>query len=116
MKPRSAYEGPGQADYAKGRAPRAPGTLRERISLAQERLDPELAVLVVARHLEALGRSHDAAVLKLELGDLLIRAALHREQYPDPVALGHQMYAALRLEQNGVQNGVRKKPAKKVRR
>lgn len=102
-----------------GRRYKPPGEAR----LGDEHMDPELAVLIVAAKLERQGRIPEAAALKLELGELLIRAALHRAKHPGPVALGYQMYAALHLEQvgvklgqSGVPSGVRAKAPKKRKR
>ncbi len=83
----------------------APTLAQELRSLADEHIDPELACLLVARVLERQGRTDEAAVLKLELGQLLIRAALHEVEHPDPVALGKQLSRALGTHPAGTSAG-----------
>lgn len=72
--------------------PRKP---QEPLTLADEHIDPELACLLVAARLERDGRPDEAAVLKLELGEMLIRAALHKSLHPGPVKLASDMTRAL---------------------
>lgn len=102
----------------------SPGRARREI-LAQAYLDVDLAVLLVASVLEREGREHDAAALRLELGTLRLRAALHEHEHPGPMALGHEMArivaavgAPVRVGQgeNRVNPRVQKKPTKKARR
>lgn len=57
----------------------------ELLPLEEERMDVPMAVLLVAAKLERAGHGGEAAVLKLELGELLIRAGLHAAEHPGPV-------------------------------
>lgn len=94
-------------------------SLQEAIAAETWPIDVPMAVLVVATHLETLGGHNDAAMLRMELGEMMIRAALDKSIHPDPVALGARMAAALHLVElasRGVNRGVTKKPTKKGRR
>lgn len=90
-----------------------PGAARDEI-LAQAHVDVPFAVLAVAKVLERNGRGVDAAALRMELGVMMIRAALDEVTNPEAVHLGARMAAVVALSraheaQVGVTVGVSKK-------
>lgn len=60
-------------------------------------MDVPFAVLLVAKVLERNGRGLQAAMLRLEVGELMIRAALDESANPSNVHLGARMAAAVAL-------------------
>lgn len=80
-----------------------------------EDIDVIFAVLAVAEHLRDGGYADEAGALKLELGELLIRAALHKDAHPGPIALGKLMAAFVDREQ-GTKQGTAGKDRKGKRR